>query len=209
MRISSSCSLVESVKLTQKIGQEPFTQAHDVFSHLLLYFKRIEVYKHFCLVSPRCLLCSQIQIVKMISGGTSILAGRRGGLDLASTLEAKFRIRSPNKRKNLGSSGTTTGKNSDIIRGKRIFIICLVVTFCFQYYHTDFGFISEIQRAKFRVIVTSNFGSKIWGSDTNFRGKFWGQFTFTMSNYNYRPLSGRDTQLNNHYTLYMNSWKDH
>ena len=27
--------------------------------------------------------------------------------------------------------------------------------------------------------------------------------------YNYRPLSGRETQPNNHYTLYMNSLKDH
>ena len=35
------------------------------------------------------------------------------------------------------------------------------------------------------------------------------QFTFTVSNYNYRPLSGRDTQLNNHHTLFMNSLKDH
>ena len=29
--------------------------------------------------------------------------------------------------------------------------------------------------------------------------------TFTMSSYNYRPLSRRDTQLNNHYTFYMTS----
>ena len=35
------------------------------------------------------------------------------------------------------------------------------------------------------------------------------QFTFTVSNYNYHPLSRLDTQLNNHYTLYMNSLKDH
>ena len=35
------------------------------------------------------------------------------------------------------------------------------------------------------------------------------QFTFTMSNYNYRPLSRRDTQLNNHYILYLNSLKDY
>ena len=35
------------------------------------------------------------------------------------------------------------------------------------------------------------------------------QFTFTMSNYNYRPLFRHDTQLNNHQTLYMNSLKDH
>ena len=49
-----------------------------------------------------------------LQGGTSIL-GSRGGLDLASSLEAKFGVRSPNKRKNLGSSGTTIGKNWDII----------------------------------------------------------------------------------------------
>ena len=38
-----------------------------------------------------------------------------GGLDLASGLEAKFGVRSPNKRNNLGSFGTTRGKNLDII----------------------------------------------------------------------------------------------
>ena len=37
-----------------------------------------------------------------------------------------------------------------------------------------FGVISEIQRAKFGVFVTYIFGGKIWGSDTNFRGNFWG-----------------------------------
>ena len=35
------------------------------------------------------------------------------------------------------------------------------------------------------------------------------QFTFTMSYHIYRPLSRHDTQPNNHYTLYMNSLKDH
>ena len=35
------------------------------------------------------------------------------------------------------------------------------------------------------------------------------EFTFTVVNYNYRPLSRRDTQLNNHYKLYMKSSKDH
>ena len=43
-----------------------------------------------------------------------------GGLDLASSLSANFGVRSPNKMKNLGSSGTTRGKNWDIISGKRI-----------------------------------------------------------------------------------------
>ena len=37
------------------------------------------------------------------------------------------------------------------------------------------NFISEIQRAKFGVFVTYIFGGKIWGSNKNFRGKFWGQ----------------------------------
>ena len=37
------------------------------------------------------------------------------GLDLASSLEEKFGIRLPNKMKNLGSSGTTRGKNLDIV----------------------------------------------------------------------------------------------
>ena len=39
----------------------------------------------------------------------------------------------------------------------------------------NFGVISEIQRAKFGVFVTYIFGGKIWGSNKNFRGKFWGQ----------------------------------
>ena len=46
--------------------------------------------------------------------------GRSGRLDQASNLEAKFGVRSPNKRENLGSSGTTMGKKWDIIQGKRI-----------------------------------------------------------------------------------------
>ena len=38
-----------------------------------------------------------------------------------------------------------------------------------------FGVTFEIQRAKFGVFGTYIFGGKIWGSDTKFRGKFWGQ----------------------------------
>ena len=41
--------------------------------------------------------------------------GRGGGLDLASGLEAKFGVRSPNKKKSLGSSVITRCKNWDII----------------------------------------------------------------------------------------------
>ena len=39
----------------------------------------------------------------------------------------------------------------------------------------NFGVISEIQRAKFGAFVTYIFGGKIWGSNKNFRGKFWSQ----------------------------------
>ena len=57
----------------------------------------------------------------------------------------KVRPSSQNKRKNLGSSVS------------------------------NFGVISEIQRAKFGVFVIYIFGGKIWGSNKNFRGKIWGQ----------------------------------
>ena len=40
---------------------------------------------------------------------------------------------------------------------------------------SNFGVVSEIQRAKFGVFITYIFGSKIWSSNKNFRGKFWGQ----------------------------------
>ena len=67
----------------------------------------------------------------------------------------KVRPSSPNKRKNLRSSVITRRKSW----GKT----------------PNFGVISEIQRAKFGVFVTYIFGGKIWGSNKNFRGKFWGQ----------------------------------
>ena len=70
--------------------------------------------------------------------GTSIRKSR--GLDLASRLEAKFGVRSRNKRKNMGRSGTTRGKKWDIFR-----------------------VISEIQKAKFGVLFACTFGDKIWG----------------------------------------------
>ena len=38
-----------------------------------------------------------------------------------------------------------------------------------------FEVISEIQKAKFGVFITYIFAGKIWGSNKNFRGKFWGQ----------------------------------
>ena len=39
----------------------------------------------------------------------------------------------------------------------------------------NFGVKSQIQRAKFGVLVTYIFRGKIWGPSKNFRGKFWGQ----------------------------------
>ena len=92
--------------------------------------------------------------------GTSISRGR--GLDLASSLGAKFGTRLPNKWENFGSSGTTRGKNWNRIPGKKILFLI-------------FGVISEIQRETFGVLVTYTLGGKIWGSDMNFRSKFQGQ----------------------------------
>ena len=82
----------------------------------------------------------------------------RGGLDLTSSLEAKFRARSSQVHQ---------------IRGK-------IGKFCYHKTqklgkNPNFGVTSEIQRAKIGVHVTYIFGGKIWGSDMNFRGKFWGQ----------------------------------
>ena len=103
-------------------------------------------------------------------------------------LEAEFGVRSPDKRKNLRSSGTTRGKKKlGHNPGEReSYIICLNVTLNVtrehtahensEIYCTDFLVISEIGKTKFEVIVTYIFGGKIWGSDTNLRAlkcKFW------------------------------------
>ena len=79
-------------------------------------------------------------------------------MDLTASLEPKFGASSPNKRENFGSSINTRRKSWE-----RITIL------------GAFGVISEIQRAKLGVFVTYILGGKIWGSDTKFRGKFWGQ----------------------------------
>ena len=65
----------------------------------------------------------------------------------------KVQPNSPNKRKNLGSSVTTRRKNWEK--------------------NPNFGVMCEIQRKKFGVFVTYIFRGKIWGSNKNFRGKFW------------------------------------
>ena len=83
---------------------------------------------------------------------------RSGGLDLTSSLEAKFGVRS-------GQVHQLNGKTWEILPpqdakvGKS----------------PNFGVIFEIQRAKFGVFVTYIFGGKILGFNKNFRGKFWGQ----------------------------------
>ena len=82
----------------------------------------------------------------------------RGGLDLTSSLEAKFGARSSQFHQ---------------IREK-IWEVLSPQDAKFEK-SPSFGVISEIQRAKFGVFVTYIFGGKIWGSNKNFRGKFWGQ----------------------------------
>ena len=96
--------------------------------------------------------------------GTSISGGRGGGggLDLASSLEAKYGARFSEVHQ---------------IRGKIWGILFLQDAKIGKesQFWGHFGVISEIQRAKFGESVTYIFGGKIWGSDMNFRGKIWGQ----------------------------------
>ena len=75
---------------------------------------------------------------------------RPGGLDQASSLEIYFGARSSNKRKNLGKFWYHKKQKLGQNYGKEI-------------YHTNFGVISEIQRAKF-----GNYLSPI-----SLEGKFW------------------------------------
>ena len=51
----------------------------------------------------------------------------------------------------------------------------------------NFGVISEIQRTKFGVFITYIFGGKVWASNKNFRGKFWGQAPPRPPNMEVRP----------------------
>ena len=81
-------------------------------------------------------------------------------MDLTSGLEAKF--------------GVKVQPSSQTIKEEKF------GKFCHQKMQklgksTNFGVISEIQRAKFGVSVIYIFGGKIWGSNKNFRGKIWGQ----------------------------------
>ena len=85
--------------------------------------------------------------------GTSILGGRGLGphIKFGGKIWGKVPPSSPNKRKNVGSSVTTRRKSWEKIPILR-------------------------SNLKFRrVFVTYIFGGKIWGSNKNFRDKFWGQ----------------------------------
>ena len=97
-------------------------------------------------LSPRGVLPN-----KEVGGG----GGLGPHIKFGGKIWGKVRSSSPNKRKNFGRSVTTRRKSWEE--------------------SPNFGAISEIQRAKFGVFVTYIFGGKIWGSNKNFRGKFWGQ----------------------------------
>ena len=98
--------------------------------------------------------------VRIYSQGGYFQIRRSGGLGphirFGGKIWGKVRPSSQNKRKNLGSSVTKRHKSWEKVP-------------------TNFGVISEIQRAKVGVFVIYNFGGKIWGSKKNFRGKIWGQ----------------------------------
>ena len=85
-------------------------------------------------------------------------SGGGGGLDLTSSLEAKFGARFGQVHQIRGKFGKFCHHKTQKL-GKS----------------PNFGVISEIRRVKFGVFVTYIFGGKIWGSNKNFRGKFWGQ----------------------------------
>ena len=96
--------------------------------------------------------------------GTSISGDWGGGLDITSSLGAKFGARSSEIHQ-IG------GKTWEVvtIRHKR------------WGKNPNFAVISEIQRAKFGVFVTYIFGGKILGCNKNFRGKFWGQDPYLLT----------------------------
>ena len=106
--------------------------------------------------------CTCIQSELTPRGGGVLLNKefRGGGLEphirSGGKIWGKVRPSSQNKRTNLGRSVTKRRKSWEKVP-------------------TNFGVISEIQRAKFGVFVIYIFGGKIWGSNKNFRGKIWGQ----------------------------------
>ena len=86
-------------------------------------------------------------------GGASILRGRGLGphIKFGGKIWGKVQPNLPNKRKTwevLSPQDAKVGKNP------------------------YFGVISEIQMAKFGVLVTYTFGGKMWGSNKNLGSKF-------------------------------------
>ena len=112
----------------------------------------------FCLYVFKGKYCPQFwKTVSLIwdprGEGTFILGGRGLGphIKFGDKIWGKVPPSSPNKRKNVGSSVTTRRKSWEKIPILR-------------------------SNLKFRrVFVTYIFGGKIWGSNKNFRDKFWGQ----------------------------------
>ena len=84
--------------------------------------------------------------VRIYSWGGYFQMRRSGGLDLTSGLEAKFGVRSGQVHKIRGKIWEVLSPK-DAKVGKS----------------TNFGVISEIQKAKFGVFVIYIFGGKIWG----------------------------------------------
>ena len=99
-------------------------------------------------------------------GGTSTLRGQ-GGSDLASSLEAKFGAMWPNKRKNLGKSVNTRGKNWGYTRTREDLIRIHNLTT--QILGSYLKFKGKIWGSHYLYFRRQNLGS-----DTNFRGKIWG-----------------------------------
>ena len=83
---------------------------------------------------------------------------KSGGLNLTSSWEAKFGARSGQVHQ-IRAKSWKVRSPQDAKVGE----------------HPNFVAISEIQRAKFGAFVTYIFGSKIWGSNKNFRSQFRGQ----------------------------------
>ena len=92
-----------------------------------------------------------------------------GGLDLTSSSEAKFGARS-------GQVHQIRGKTWEVLSPQDAKVGKVPVLGS-----------SEIHGAKFGVFATYISGGKIWGSNKNFRGKFWGQAPPNLLIWKYSP----------------------
>ena len=92
--------------------------------------------------------------------------GGGGGLDLASSLEAKFGAKKPKKMEKFKIQSQNLGYLSPIFEiiwpnGRK---------------SLEFkGQSLAVHRGNFWIIVTHISGGKVWGSDKSCRGKIWGQ----------------------------------